>query len=111
MWISFTDQRLTVHGGMVVCPEFLHQSAVRTHLASVLPRNPQSNHAYDPANVALGFLGGILSGADKLPRIAYLRQDPAIPQVLGIQAGPSQSTLACFFAPFRQSTSEGLTAL
>jgi hypothetical protein len=83
MWISFTDQRLTAHGGMVVRPEFLHQSAVRMQLAEVLPHNPQSSHAHDPANVALGFLG-VLSGGDKLSRIAYLRQDPAIPQVLGI---------------------------
>ena len=111
MRISFTDQRLTAHGGMVVWSQFLHQSAFRTQLAQVLPHAPKSNHAYDPADVALGFLGGILSGADKLSRIAYLRQDPAIPQVLGIEAVPSQSTLSRFLATFRQSTSEGLTAL
>lgn len=111
MRISFTDQRLTAHGGMMVWSQFLHQSAFRTQLAKVLPHAPTSNHAYDPADVALGFLGGILSGADKLSRIAYLRQDPAIPQVLGIEAVPSQSTLSRFLATFRQSTSEGLTAL
>ena len=111
MRISFTDQRLTAHGGMVVWSQFLHQSGFRTQLAQTLPHAPKSNHAYDPADVALGFLGGILSGADKLSRIAYLRQDPAIPQVLGIEAVPSQSTLSRFFAPFRQGTSEGLTAL
>ena len=71
--ISFTDRRLTAHGGMVVWSEFLHQSAFRTQSAQVLPHDPQSNHAYDPADVALGFLGGILSGADKLSRIADLR--------------------------------------
>ena len=58
---------------MVGWSEFLHQSAFRTQLAQVLPHDPQSSHAYDPADVALGFLGGILSGADKLSRIADLR--------------------------------------
>lgn len=96
MRISFTDQRLTAHGGMVVWSHFLHESAFRTQLAQGLPPAPKSNHAYDPSDVALGFLGGILSGADKLSRIAYLRQDSAIPQVLGIEAVPSQSTLPAF---------------
>jgi len=64
MRLSFTDQRLTAHGGMVVWSQFLHQSAFRTQLAQVLPPAPKSNRAYDPTDVALGFLGGILSGAD-----------------------------------------------
>ena len=56
MRISFTDQRLTAHGGMVVWSQFLHQSAFRTQLAQVLPHAPKSNHAYDRAEVAHGFL-------------------------------------------------------
>jgi hypothetical protein len=36
MRISFTDQRLTAHGGMVVWSQFLHQSAFRMQLARVL---------------------------------------------------------------------------
>ena len=111
MRISFTDQRLTAHGGMVVWSQFLHQSAFRTQLRGVLPHLPTSNHAYDPGDTALGFLGGILAGADKLSRIAYLRQDPAIAEVLGSEAVPSQSTLSRFFAVFTHRTCEELTAL
>ena len=111
MRISFTDQRLTAHGGMVVWSQFLHQSAFRAQLEQVLPHHPVSNNAYDPADTALGFLGGILTGADKLSRVAYLRQDPAIAEVLGIEAVPSQSTLSRFFAAFGQRTSQDLAAL
>ena len=111
MRISFTDQRLTAHGGMVVWSQFLHQTAFRSRLAAVLPQAPTSNHAYDPADVALGFLGGILTGADKLSRIAYLRQDPAVAEVLGIEAVPSQSTLSRFLAGFGAGSSQGLTDL
>lgn len=111
MRISFTDQRLTAHGGLVVWSQFLQQSAFRAQLRGVLPHAPQSNHAYDPGDIALGFLGGILAGADKFSRIAYLRQDPAIAEVLGVAAVPSQSTLSRFFAKFTHGTSENLTAL
>jgi hypothetical protein len=109
--IGFTDQRLTAYGGMVVWSQFLHQSVFRQELEKVLPHQPTSNNAYVPADTALGFLGGILSGADKLSRVAYLRQDPAIAEVLGIEAVPSQSTLSRFFGEFSAGSSEGLTAL
>jgi len=52
--ISFTDQRLTAHGGMVVWSHFLHQKRFRRQLRAVLPHCPTSPHAYDPTDVALG---------------------------------------------------------
>jgi hypothetical protein len=111
MRISFTDQRLTAHGGMVVWSQFVQQSGFRAQLAKVLPHRPTSNNAYDPADTALGYLGGILTGADKLSRVAYLRHDPAIAEVLGIEGVPSQSTLSRFFAEFGQRSSQELSAL
>ena len=111
MRISFTDQRLTAHGGMVVWSQFLHQSAFRAQLRRVLPHQPISNNAYEPTDTALGFLAGILTGADKLSRVAYLRHDPAIAEVLGIEAVPSQSTLSRFFAAFGPRSSQELTGL
>jgi len=59
----------------------------------------------------LGFLGGSLAGADKLTRVAHLRQDPALAKVLGIEAVPSQSTFSRFFGEFTHRSSEALTQL
>jgi len=109
--ISFTDQRLTAHGGMVVWSNFLHQKRFRQELRKVLPHRPTSPNAYDPTDVALGFLGGILCGGDKLSRIAWLQSDAAIAQVLGIEAVASQSTLSRFFEAFSQRTCNDLTGL
>lgn len=67
---GFTDQRLTAHGGMAGWSHFLRQKAFRSELARVLPPRPTSPNAYVPVNIAFGFLGGILSGADKLSRVA-----------------------------------------
>jgi hypothetical protein len=109
--ISFTDQRLTAHGGMVVWSHFLHQKAFRKQLREVLPHNPTSPNAYDPTDVALGYVGGIICGADKLSRVAWLQSDPAVSQVLGIEAVPSQSTLSRFFAAFGQKHCNALNQL
>jgi hypothetical protein len=109
--ISFTDQRLTAYGGIVVWSQFLQQSAFRAQLDKVLPHRPTSNNAYEPTDTALGFMGGILTGADKLSRVGYLRHDPAIAQVLGIEKVPSQSTLSRFFAEFSQRSNEQMGEL
>ena len=109
--ISFTDQRLTAHGGMIVWSHFLHQKRFRHQLRQVLPHAPTSPNAYDPTDVALGYVGGILCGADKLSRVAWLQSDPAIAEVLGIEAVASQSTLSRFFEAFSQSSCNALAGL
>jgi hypothetical protein len=67
--ISFTDQRLTAHGGMIVWWHLLHQRTFRAPLAEHLPHDPTSPNAYEPTDIALGYCGGILAGADKLSRV------------------------------------------
>lgn len=109
--ISFTDQRLTAHGGLIVWSHFLHQKRFRHQLRQVLPHAPTSPNAYDPTDVALGYVGGILCGADKLSRVAWLQSDPAVAEVLGVEAVASQSTLSRFFAEFSQKSCQALSGL
>ena len=109
--ISFTDQRLTAHGGMALWSHFLHQKAFRKQLREVLPHEPTSPNAYDPTDVGLGYLGGIICGADKLSRVAWLQSDPALSEVLGIEAVPSQSTFSRFFDQFDQKSCHALNRL
>jgi hypothetical protein len=109
--IGFTDQRLTAHGGMVVWSHFLRQKRFREELQKHLPHHPTSPNAYVPTDIALGFLGGVLCGADKLSRVAWLAGDSAISQVLGIEGVPSQSTLSRFFGVFTQPTNNVLSGL
>ena len=111
MRISFTDQRLTAHGGLIVWSHFLQQKRFRQELRQLLPHAPTSPNAYDPTDVALGYVGGILCGADKLSRVAWLQSDPALPEVLGIEAVASQSTLSRFFGVFTQKSCGVLSRL
>jgi hypothetical protein len=96
---------------MVVWSNFLHQKRFRERLRKVLPHEPTSPNAYDPTDIALGFMGGVLCGGDKLSRIAWLQSDPAIAQVLGIEAVASQSTLSRFFEAFSQKSCNDLSGL
>jgi|KBSSwiStaDraftv2_1062776.scaffolds.fasta_scaffold254960_1 hypothetical protein len=109
--ISFTDQRLTAHGGLAVWSHFLQQKDVRRQLRELLPHDPSSPNAYDPTDIALGYMGGILCGADKLSRVAWLQSDAAVAEVTGIEAVASQSTLSRFFGVFTQRTCQVLAGL
>jgi hypothetical protein len=109
--IGFTDQRLTAHGGMILWSHFLHQQGFRKQLRAVLPHCPSSPNAYDPSRVALGYMGGILCGADKLSRVAWLQSDAEISDVLGVEAIASQSTFSRFFDGFDQKTCNVLNGL
>lgn len=109
--ISFTDPRLTGYGGMAIWSHYLKQKGLRQQLRKVLPHAPVSPNSYDPTDVALGYLGGIVCGADKLSRVAWLQSDPAIAEVLGIEAVASQSTFSRFFAVFEQHDCNRLNEL
>lgn len=109
--IGFTDQRLTAYGGMALWSGFLHKRGVRKELEKVLPHCPTSPNAYVPTDVALGLMGGIICGADKLSRVAYLRNDTAIAEVLGVEGVASQSTLSRFLGLFDEHSSNGLNGL
>jgi len=89
----------------------LHKRKVREQIQSLLPHTPISPNAYAPSDVALGLMGGILCGADKLSRAAYLRHDPAIARVLGIEEMASQSTFSRFLKGFNQAASDALNGL
>lgn len=96
---------------MIVWSHFLHQKRFRSTLQEYLPHDPTSPNAYAPTDIALGYLGGILTGADKLSRVAWLQSDPAIAEVLGIEAVASQPTLSRFFSAFTQRSSSVLSHL
>lgn len=58
---------------MALWSHFLHQKGFRQDLRKLLPHAPSSPNADDSTDVALGYVGGILCGADKLSRVAWLQ--------------------------------------
>ena len=98
--ITTTGQKLSAHAGQTTFWGFLAQRKFRPLLERVLPHRPTSPNAGRPVEIALGFIAGVLAGADKLTRVAHLRGDPVLPQVLEIKQLPSQSTLSRFLARF-----------
>jgi len=102
--ISCTDQRLTAHGGLIVWSQFLQPKKFRATLEQYLPHDPSSPNAYAPTDIARGYVGGILTGADKLSRVAWLQSDPAIaPKCSASKRSPVRPRSRASLAPSPRS--------
>ena len=99
--IGFTDQKLSGHAGQATIWSFARRKGYSKLLREVFPHHPTSPNAADPVDIGLGFTSGILAGADKLTRISWLRSDPILPEVVGIDKIVSQSTFSRFFGGFK----------
>jgi hypothetical protein len=98
--IGFTDQKVSGHAGLLSFAGFLHWHQFGKLLSQWLPHRRTSPNALPVAEIALGFLTGILAGAQKLAQVAHLRRDGMLAPLLAIRRIASQSTFSRFFQEF-----------
>lgn len=96
--IGFTDQKVSGRAGLLTFAGFLHWHRFSELLAKVLPHTKE--RGIPAADLGLGFLAGILTGANKLAQVAHLRGDVMLPSLLGIERFGSQSSFTRFFQGF-----------
>ena len=98
--IGFTDQQVSAHAGLATVAGFLRRHRFSQLLAGWLPHHRTSPNALAPADLALGFVVGILAGAKKLAQVAYLRRDVLLAPLLAMDRIGSQSSFTRFFQGF-----------
>jgi hypothetical protein len=99
--VGFTDQKLSAQAGSALFWAWLHGTDWVRVLRGQLPhRQPTSNNHLTPLEKALAFTHGLLGAARKLTQVAYLRRDPLVPELLGIERVASASVLSRFFGGF-----------
>jgi len=103
--ITTTEQKLSGHAGQATFWSFLHRCKFRELLGLVLPHRPKSNNHLSPVDIACAFIAGIIAGADRLARVAWLRGDPVLPEIMAADRIASQSTLSRFFGFFNAARS------
>jgi hypothetical protein len=102
--IGFTDQKVSGRAGLASFAGFLHWHSLGQVLRRALPALPArvgpGRKPLPMEDLALGFITGILAGAQKLTQVAYLRSDPLVAPLLAIKRVASQSTFTRFFGRF-----------
>ena len=105
--VGFTDQKVSGRAGLASFAGFLHWHSLGSLLQRALPaREPRRGAGRKPLpmeDLALGFITGILAGAQKLTHVAHLRADPLVPALLAIKRVGSQSSFSRFFARFENA--------
>ena len=82
--IGFTDQKVSGRAGLLTFAGFLHWHKFGELLRGVLPHQRKSKKAIPVADLAMGFIAGILAGAQKLAQVAHLRSDVMLPALLAV---------------------------
>ena len=102
--VGFTDQKVSGRAGLASFAGFLHWHSLGRLLQRALPaRKARCGPGRKPLpmeDLALGFITGILAGAQKLTQVAYLRSDPLVAPLLAIDRVASQSSFTRFFSRF-----------
>jgi hypothetical protein len=102
--VGFTDQKVSGRAGLASFAGFLHWHSLGRLLQRALPaRSARCGPGRKPLpmeDLALGFITGILAGAQKLTQVAYLRSDPLVAPLLAIDRVASQSSFTRFFSRF-----------
>lgn len=102
--VGFTDQKVSGRAGLASFAGFLHWNALGRLLKQALPERPAKRgpgrKPLPLEDLALGFITGILAGAQKLAQVAHLRSDPLIAPLLAIERIASQSSFTRFFRHF-----------
>src|ERR1700742_3377308 len=80
--IGFTDQKISGRAGLSSFAAFLHWHRFGELLSGLLPARQsrpragrRGRRAQPSAEIALGFIAGILCGAQRLTQVAWLRAD------------------------------------
>jgi hypothetical protein len=102
--VGFTEKKVSGRAGLASFAGFLHWHSLGQVLRRALPPLPArlgpGRKPLPMGDLALGFITGILAGAQKLTHVAHLRADPLVAPLLAIERVGSQSTFTRFFARF-----------
>jgi len=93
--IGFTEQKISGRAGISTFCGFLGWHRFGELLAKLLPPREakaaggRGGRPAQPAHeIALGFIAGILSGAQRLTHVGWLRADPMLRRLLGSSRSP-----------------------
>ena len=94
--IGFTDQRLSPHAGLSSFAGFLHRQRLKDQLAALMPQRTSPN-AQPAADLALGYVVGVLAGAKKLAQVGFCAAIRCCPRCWGSIGCPALRVFhACF---------------
>jgi hypothetical protein len=101
-----TLRAVTPFGGLSVLIEFFGRIGLVEQLQRREFYKPRSPNHYQPGQILVGFLLGVIAGARRFAHLNQLRADRALQAMLGLQHFPCDDTILNYFRRFTQAEIE-----
>jgi hypothetical protein len=105
--ITFSDERITAHGGL----ELFRRYFVAIDLAGQLRRGLGDAGDYGAVRLVLSVIGLLLAGGRRLSHLAVLARDPLLLRLAGLARMPSDRTVARWMAGAAQTVVEAVASV
>jgi hypothetical protein len=105
--ITFSDERITAHGGL----ELFRRYFVAIDLAGQLRRALGDAGDYGAVRLVLTVVGLLLAGGRRLSHLAVLARDPLLLRLAGLTRMPSDRTVARWMAGAAQTVVEAVASV
>ncbi len=108
--ITFSEERISAHGGLELVRRFLETLEFRRRLAEAV-RGVGREGDYGFVRMLLALMGMIIVGGARVTHLAFLGADPVFLRFCGLHRVPSDRTVAAWLKAFTHATLEALSEL
>ena len=106
--ITFSDERISAHGGLELVRRFLETLAFRRRVAdAVRGVGPEGDYGF--VRILLSLMGMVIVGGAKVTHLAFLAADPVFLRFCGLHRLPSDRTVVAWLKAFTPPALEALS--
>jgi hypothetical protein len=108
--ITFSEERISAHGGLELVRRFLETLEFRRRLAEAVQGVGREGD-YGFVRILLALVGMIIVGGARVTHLAFLGADPVFLRFCGLHRVPSDRTVVAWLKAFTHPTLEALSEL
>ncbi len=97
---EFSDKEVSPWGGLRIVQELIEKIGLKEKLEDLRLPKGSSNRSYNPIDMIMSFIVGVILGGNRYIHLSMLRYDEVIKEMFGWREVPSQSTFSRYFKRF-----------
>lgn len=104
--IEYTNKKISPYGGVVLLKEMFERIGLSQELERISLPKQGSNRGYNPQQLIINFIVGVISGANKFDHLEVTRQDKVIQEIFEWTRMPGHRAYQRYFEKFTQAINQ-----